>query len=96
MTLTQKQNLIAEIASLLQAKLEIDINSENIKQPINVSENASIEMLTIKESVKAVSGVSEHTIRQLITQGKIPFIRTGQGKRGKILISKSALTEYFR
>ena len=53
-------------------------------------------MLTIKECAEAVSGLSEHTIRQLVAQEKIPYIRTGQGKRGKILINKAALLEYLK
>ncbi|MDE6593923.1 MAG: helix-turn-helix domain-containing protein [Oscillospiraceae bacterium] len=52
-------------------------------------------MLTIKECAAAVKGLSEHTVRQLVAQEKIPYIRTGQGKNGKILISKSALLAYF-
>ena len=52
-------------------------------------------MLTIKECTQAVSGLSEHTVRQLVAQKKIPYIRTGQGKRGKILISKTALLDYL-
>ena len=55
-----------------------------------------VEMLTIKECSEAVSGLSEHTVRQLVAQKKIPYIRTGQGKRGKILISKSALLDYMK
>lgn len=54
-----------------------------------------VEMLTIKECSEAVKGLSEHTVRQLVAQEKIPYIRTGQGKRGKILISRAALLEYF-
>ena len=52
-------------------------------------------MLTVKECTEAVKGLSEHTVRQLIAQEKIPFIRTGQGKRVKILISKAGLLEYL-
>jgi excisionase family DNA binding protein len=52
-------------------------------------------MLTIKECAEAVTGLSEHTIHQLVAQEKIPYIRTGKGKRGKILISKAALLEYL-
>ena len=52
-------------------------------------------MLTVKECTEAVKGLSEHTVRQLIAQEKIPFIRTGQGKRGKILVSKAGLLEYL-
>ncbi|MDE6133760.1 MAG: helix-turn-helix domain-containing protein [Oscillospiraceae bacterium] len=52
-------------------------------------------MLTIKECSEAVKGLSEHTVRQLVAQEKIPYIRTGQSKRGKILISRTALLEYL-
>lgn len=55
----------------------------------------TIEMLTIKECAQAVHGLSEHTVRQLVAQNKIPYIRTGQGKRGKILINKQALLNYL-
>ena len=54
-----------------------------------------MEMLTIKECSEAVKGLSEHTVCQLVAQEKIPYIRTGHGKRGKILISRSALLEYL-
>ena len=53
------------------------------------------EMLTIKEAAATVKGVSEHTIRKLVSQGKVKYIRTGEGERGKILISKQSLLAYF-
>ena len=53
------------------------------------------EMLTIKEAAAAVKGVSEHTIRKLVAQGKVKYIRTGEGECGKILISKQSLITYF-
>ena len=91
MTIKQKQELIAEVITLLQAKLEADT-----VQPAQV-QNApqKVEMLTIKECTEEIKGLSEHTIRQLIAQEKLPYIRTGQGKKGKILISKSAFISYF-
>lgn len=55
----------------------------------------TVEMLTIKECAKKVHGLSEHTVRQLVAQKKIPYIRTGQGKRGKILINRKALMDYL-
>lgn len=55
----------------------------------------TIEMLTIKECAQTVHGLTEHTIRQLVAQNEIPYIRTGQGKRGKILINKKALLNYL-
>ena len=91
MTIKQKQELIAEVVTLLQAKLEADIT-----QPAPVkSVPQKVEMLTIKECTEEIKGLSEHTIRQLIAQEKLPYIRTGQGKKGKILISKNALISYF-
>lgn len=59
------------------------------------NDDRKVEMLTVKECVQAVQGLSEHTIRQLVAQKKIPFIRTGQGKRGKILINKQGLLDYL-
>lgn len=58
------------------------------------SKEDKIEMLTIKQCADVVAGLSEHTIRQLVSQNKIKYIRTGQGKRGKILINKASLLAY--
>ena len=91
MTIKQKQELIAEVITLLQAKLEADA-----VQPVPVQNvPQKVEMLTIKECTEEIKGLSEHTIRQLIAQEKLTYIRTGQGKKGKILVSKSALINYF-
>ncbi|HAS38151.1 MAG TPA: DNA-binding protein, partial [Ruminococcaceae bacterium] len=35
------------------------------------------------------------TVRQLVLRKELPSIRTGQGKRGKILVPKAALMAYF-
>ena len=91
MTMKTKQELIAQIVTLLNEVIEVEEKeAEVVSRP-----SAPVEMLTIKECTQAVSGLSEHTVRQLIAQDKIPYIRTGQGKRGKILISKAALLEYL-
>lgn len=91
MTIKQKQELIAEVVTLLQAKLEADITQPAPVQSIP----QKVEILTIKECTEEIKGLSGHTVRQLIAQDKLPYIRTGQGKKGKILISKSALISYF-
>lgn len=91
MTMKNKQELIAQIVALLNEVIDAE---EREAEPVPKNP-APIELLTIKECTKAVSGLSEHTVRQLIAQDKIPYIRTGQGKRGKILISKAALLEYL-
>ena len=86
-----KTEIMAQIVALLTQL--IDNNAEPYKPSERPAE--PVEMLTIKECTQAVSGLSEHTVRQLVAQHKIPYIRTGQGKRGKILISKAALLEYL-
>ena len=91
MTMKTKQEFIAQIVTLLNEVIEVEEKEgEVVSRP-----SVPMEMLTIKECTQAVSGLSEHTVRQLIAQDKIPYIRTGQGKRGKILISKAALLEYL-
>lgn len=91
MTMKTKQELIAQIAALLNEVIEVEEQAaEVIPNP-----QKPVELLTIKEYSEAVKGLSEHTIRQLVAQEKIPYIRTGRGKRGKILISRAALLEYL-
>ena len=91
-TRNEKQEIISQIAALLTQL--VDTEETAVKAAENAPEK-SIEMLTIKECAAAIKGVSEHTVRQLVSQNKIPYIRTGQGKNGKILIAKSALLAYF-
>ncbi|MBQ8780560.1 MAG: helix-turn-helix domain-containing protein [Oscillospiraceae bacterium] len=85
-----KTEIMAHIVALLTQLID-----ENTAPTVEAKPSAPVEMLTIKECTQAVSGLSEHTVRQLVAQKKIPFIRTGQGKRGKILISKAVLLEYL-
>ena len=54
-----------------------------------------VEMLTLKESLDIIPGLSMHTLRQLVLQGKIKSVRCGAGVRGKILIAKNELLSYF-
>lgn len=92
MTMKNKQELIQQVISLLNVLIEVE-ELPTAPPPITKEQ---MEMLTIKECAEQVSGLSEHTIRQLVLQNKLPHIRTGQGKRGKILVPKSALLEYLR
>lgn len=84
--------LITTLTAMLEAESFVDNNS--ILESENKLSEEKIEFLTIKQAVEAVSGISEHTIRQLVAQKKIKFLRTGQGKRGKILINKASLLAY--
>lgn len=91
MTMRNKQELIQQVITLLNAMIEVEE-----LPPTTSSSDSPVEMLTIKECAQQISGLSEHTIRQLVLQNKIPHIRTGQGKCGKILIPKSALLDYLK
>lgn len=87
MTIAEKQTLLLKISKVLDEMTEKE-------KPEPIKSNAP-EMLTVKECVKAVKGVTEHAIRQLAVSGKLPSIRVGNGKYGKILISKWDLYGYF-
>jgi excisionase family DNA binding protein len=89
MSNNQKQQLIAEVVSLLNARISA------MEKPAPQATRDTLEMLTIKECADCIKGLSAHTIRLLVKQGKIPSVRTGAGQSGKILVSKSALLAYF-
>lgn len=91
MTINDKQDLIKSLTEVLEAIIVVDE-----AQTTKSAEGDSVEMLTIKECSKTFKGVSEHAIRQLITQNKIPYIRVGASKRGKILIAKNDFLNFLR
>ncbi len=90
MTTNRKNELIAQLVSILSELIETN-DSEQVAE---VSSSA-VEMLTIKECTEAVKGLSEHTVRKLIAQGKLPYLRDGDGQRGKMLVNKADLLDYF-
>lgn len=90
MTTNRKNELIAQFVSILSEIIETN-DSEQVAE---VTSNA-VEVLTVKECTEAIKGLSEHTVRKLIAQGKLPYMRAGDGQRGKMLINKSDLLAYF-
>ena len=93
MNQTEKERLITEVVTLLQTRLNVMTAAPTAV--LSPPKSDPVEMLTVQECSQAVKGLSVHTVRQLIAQGKIPSIRTGQGKGGKILVSRAALLRYF-
>ena len=87
MTELKKKQLISAIV----AAVESVIDSEEMV----IKQEQPTEMLTIREAAQTVKGLSEHTIRQLVVQGKVPSIRTGIGRNGKILVPKNELVKYL-
>lgn len=94
MNTENKQEVIIQLIAALTAMLESDSKNDESDTPVNSFTEEKVEFVTIKQAVEVVPGISEHTIRQLVAQGKVKYIRTGQGKRGKILINKSSLLAY--
>lgn len=71
------------------------IQLTNDEETVPTAQPKPVEMLTVKECTEAVKGLKENTVRSLVAQGKVKYIRTGQGKRGKILINKDDLLRVF-
>lgn len=90
-----KENIeiVRKIVELLNQLLVAD---ETSREETKTDIPETVEMLTVRECTEAVKGLSEYTIRQLVKSGKLPSIRTGKGKHGKILINKSDLLSCFR
>ena len=91
MTTNRKNELIAQLVNILSELIET-----NDSEQVSEIKSDAVEMLTVKECTEAVKGLSEHTVRKLITQGKLPYMRTGEGRKGKILINKADLIAYFQ
>ena len=91
MKLSEKNELIMQIAELLR---QLITTEEPV--PANGEAKPSLsEMLTVKECAALVPGLSEHTVRMLVKQDKVKYIRCGVGKRGKILVSIDSLIKYL-
>ena len=90
MTTNRKNELIAQLVNILSELIEA-----NDPEQVSKVKSDAVEMLTVKECTEAVKGLSEHTIRKLIKQGKLPYLRTGDGVNGKMLINKADLLAYF-
>ena len=93
MTLERKAELAKQLVAIifeLTSAGEVPADVMAVDQP-----KKPVEMLTLKESLDIIPGLSMHTLRQLVLQGKIKSVRCGAGVRGKILIAKNDLLSYF-
>ena len=93
MNLTEKKQIISQVVLLLEQLIESQTPTQHIEQ--TYIKDKPLEMLTIKECAELVNGLSEHTVRQLVSQGKVAYVRAGSGVRGKILVSKASLQKYL-
>jgi len=85
-------NIFDELVALQES---IKKDAADTSSADNTAVPQKVELLTIKECADMIAGLSEHTVRQLVKQGKVKSIRTGEGKNGKILVNKADLIAYF-
>ena len=93
MTTERKKELARQLVAIifeLTSAGEVTTDVMPVEQP-----KKPVEMLTLKESLDIIPGLSMHTLRQLVLQGKIKSVRCGAGVRGKILVAKNELLSYF-
>ena len=90
MTTNRKNELIAQLVNILSELIEA-----NDSEQVSKVKSDAVEMLTVKECTEALKELSEHTVRKLIKQGKLRYLRTGDGVNGKMLINKADLLAYF-
>ena len=91
--LMQKNTEIIEQIKVLLAMLEKSVNEE--AKPV-VTEPSLPILLTIQECTEIIEGLTPNTVRQLVKQDKVRYIRVGEGSHGKILVNKDSLIDYLR
>lgn len=80
---------VHEIKLFIIEDFIMNLNSNPITQA------ETVELLTINECIQRVKGLSTYTLRKMVNRNEIPYIRAGEGKRGKILIFLKDLIECF-
>ncbi len=97
MTNERKEQLLDQILELMTAvAYDRDPNEVAVPETTKATAPEKVKMLTVKECTELIDGLSEHTVRMLVAQNKIKYIRTGEGVRGKILVNKTDLLNYFQ
>ena len=92
MTIKEKNDIIAAVTALLDKMIPVEREPSSVPTPLA---GEPLEMLTVKECAALVAGLTEHTVRMLVKQNKVKYIRCGEGARGKILVSKDSLLKYL-
>ncbi len=90
MTLLEKQEILSKFSRILDAYIDAPKSLATVSECENIP-----ELLTIKECTEKFKGLTDNTIRQLIARKEVPAVRTGEGKRGKLLVEKNALIRFL-
>lgn len=83
-------NDITKVISILT-----NIAEESNSSASDKDSKTQLEFITINQALKLIHGISYGSLRNLLLNGKIPYIRAGKGEHGKYLISKEGLLQYF-
>ena len=96
MTNERKEQLLDQVLELMTAvAYDREPNEGAVPETTKAPAPEKVKMLTVKECTELIDGLSEHTVRQLVKQGKVKSVRTGEGRNGKILVNKADLIAYF-
>ena len=93
MSKNEKERIVNLIMDLLIQLTEDDNENNEVKKQAVACGPA--EMLSIKECLDIINGLTVYSLRQLLAQGKIKSVRIGESKRAKFLVNKADLIAYF-
>ena len=83
MNTTEKKAIVDNILELL---IQLTKDGDTFApQSVKAPTTNKVEMLTIKESAALISGLSEHTVRQLVKQGKVKSVAPARAGTEKFL-----------
>lgn len=91
--MNEQNQQLAIITALIGVLNELKTMYEKPSEPKPPESVA--EMLTIAECCEAFRGLTKYTVRKLVLDNKIAYVRAGDGKNGKMLINKSSLAKYL-
>lgn len=95
MNVTTKNEIVEEIAQLLDKAMMLLERLKKSDKPEDSAKQEDIELISLKDCGNVVKGLSEYSARQLALRGDVKSVRVGEGTRGKILINKRSLIDYF-
>ena len=86
----QQLQIISALIEVLKTLKSVYETPPTPKPPESVT-----EMLTIQECCDTFKGLTKYTVRKLVLDNKVAFVRAGDGKNGKVLVNKASLAKYL-
>lgn len=89
----QNRNQLEIIMSLIGVLNELKTMYEKPQE--QKSPEAVAEMLTIAECCDTFRGLTKYTVRKLVLDNKVAYVRAGDGRNGKVLVNKDSLAKFL-